>query len=246
MGAGWWGLYGLALPQALSGWPLCFSVLTPRIPQGRCAYLEHPEKLTLAEARRPAGKMEPRSRWASCLPPGSSVAWTALRAGWLADGSAIPCSSPTFQLWGPGAWGPKLWLPRPTQPQIRASATGPLMCQVAPSPHGLYLLSSSFSLAGWGNFHLVFILSNLKLFLNIIFGVNHRSQIVLLLRSLCKALTLLESSCLSPLGRLRSLGSWRSLPSLNPSPFPARGGCFQSQQWQGSQGCDLSSASAWG
>lgn len=111
-------------------------------------------------------------------------------------------------------------------------------------------MSSSFSLAGWGNFHLVFILSNLKLFLNNIFWVNPIDpKSSLYSGPFAKALTLPKSSCLSPLGRLRSLGSRalsaiaESIPSPGPGEAVPRAGSGSGTR---SQGCDPSSASAWG
>ena len=158
--------------------------------------------------------MAPRSRrWASCLLPGSSVAWTAaMLAGWQ---TAVPATLWLTHVPTVGPWSLEseaLASPTHTAASTASTATGRAssrsLCTLPPSPHGRYLLSSSFSLAGWGNFHLVFILSNLKLFLNIIFCVNPTDpKSSLYSGPFAKALTLPESSCLSLLGRLKSLGS---------------------------------------
>lgn len=91
-----WGLVGdiwtgniAAGPAVFSGCPRHCPALTPHFPPGRVYYLEHPEKLTLSEAKE------------ACQEDGAQIAkvgqlfaaWQfhgldRCDAGWLADGSA--------------------------------------------------------------------------------------------------------------------------------------------------------------
>uniref|UniRef100_A0A8C9MBP7 Hyaluronan and proteoglycan link protein 3 n=1 Tax=Panthera tigris altaica TaxID=74533 RepID=A0A8C9MBP7_PANTA len=76
-------------PPVLSGCPLRCPALTPHFPTGQVYYLDHPEKLTLAQAREAC--QEDGARIAKVGPLLAAWKFRGLDrcdAGWLADGSA--------------------------------------------------------------------------------------------------------------------------------------------------------------
>lgn len=115
--------------------------------------------------------MAPRSpRWASSLPPGSSVAWTAaMLGGWQ---MAVPATQwltrvPTVGLWSLVSEALASQTHRAATMAFiataHASTQASALCPPLPPPlTGCIYYIVHFPLAGWGNFHFVFILFNFK------------------------------------------------------------------------------------